>query len=212
MTDNDDSATLTDSRDNNTYTVKKLLDGHCWMTENLRLAGGITLTPDNSDVDEYIALPTEEETGTDFSVYDDWRLMDSANSSHPEYGYYYNWYTATATSGIQSMTEGEAQYSICPSGWGLPTGGSSGDFPILYIQYYTTYDLMTNGAPSYVVTGYRVGIITSIYDQGYYWSSTPQGNDMPDRARFLRINGSASSVYMSDAVKAYGFAVRCLVR
>ena len=28
---------LTDARDNNTYTVARLADGKCWMTENLRL-------------------------------------------------------------------------------------------------------------------------------------------------------------------------------
>lgn len=31
------SATLQDSRDNNTYLVKRLKDGNCWMLENLRL-------------------------------------------------------------------------------------------------------------------------------------------------------------------------------
>ena len=30
-------ATLTDTRDGNTYTVRKLADGNCWMTDNLRL-------------------------------------------------------------------------------------------------------------------------------------------------------------------------------
>ena len=32
-----DEATLTDTRDGNTYTIRKMEDGRCWMTQNLRL-------------------------------------------------------------------------------------------------------------------------------------------------------------------------------
>ncbi|MBR0416074.1 hypothetical protein IJI64_02860, partial [Candidatus Saccharibacteria bacterium] len=44
---------LSDIRDGETYTVRKLADGHCWMTENLRLGDPtkeITLTPADSNV------------------------------------------------------------------------------------------------------------------------------------------------------------------
>lgn len=40
--------TLTDRRDNNTYTVR-YINGACWMTQNLRLAAGTTLTPSDSN-------------------------------------------------------------------------------------------------------------------------------------------------------------------
>ena len=43
------SKTLTDERDGNNYTVRKLADGNCWMTENLRLtwAAGDTIVTQN---------------------------------------------------------------------------------------------------------------------------------------------------------------------
>ncbi|MBR3353166.1 hypothetical protein IKG49_01045 [Candidatus Saccharibacteria bacterium] len=40
---------LTDSRDNNVYTVGKLADGNCWMMENLRLDNTATLNSTNTD-------------------------------------------------------------------------------------------------------------------------------------------------------------------
>ena len=43
---------LTDSRDGNTYKVRKLADGQCWMIQNLRLGdsklSNRILTSDNS--------------------------------------------------------------------------------------------------------------------------------------------------------------------
>ena len=40
---------LTDTRDNNVYTVGKLQDGNCWMMENLRLDNTSTLDSTNTD-------------------------------------------------------------------------------------------------------------------------------------------------------------------
>ncbi len=40
---------FTDSRDNNTYAVAKLVDGKCWMIENLRLNNSATLTITNTN-------------------------------------------------------------------------------------------------------------------------------------------------------------------
>ena len=55
--------TLSDVRDNNTYTVRKLADGNCWMSENLRLNGGTTITPANSDVSSNFTLATAQTIG-----------------------------------------------------------------------------------------------------------------------------------------------------
>ena len=40
---------LTDSRDNNVYTVGKLADGNCWMMENLRLDNTVTINSANTN-------------------------------------------------------------------------------------------------------------------------------------------------------------------
>ncbi|MBQ3271015.1 hypothetical protein IJH10_00205 [Candidatus Saccharibacteria bacterium] len=50
--------TLYDIRDRETYTIRKLADGNCWMTENLRkeLAQGEVLTPATSDVTSNVTV------------------------------------------------------------------------------------------------------------------------------------------------------------
>ena len=52
VTDPVPTATLTDIRDNKTYTIAKLADGNCWMTQNLDLDldTNITFTPVNTDI------------------------------------------------------------------------------------------------------------------------------------------------------------------
>jgi uncharacterized protein (TIGR02145 family) len=42
---------LTDTRDGQNYRIRKMEDGKCWMIDNLKLAGGTTLTTDNTDLD-----------------------------------------------------------------------------------------------------------------------------------------------------------------
>ena len=50
-------ARLKDTRDNKYYTVRKLADGNCWMTDNLAYAKVGTLSPADSDVqDESFSL------------------------------------------------------------------------------------------------------------------------------------------------------------
>ena len=43
-------ARLKDTRDNRYYTIRKLADGNCWMTDNLAYAKAGTLSPTDSDV------------------------------------------------------------------------------------------------------------------------------------------------------------------
>ena len=52
VTDPVPTATLTDTRDSKTYTIAKLADGNCWMTQNLDLDldTNITFTPANTDI------------------------------------------------------------------------------------------------------------------------------------------------------------------
>lgn len=85
---------LSDSRDGNTYTVSKLKDQMCWMTQNLKISDK-TLIPSTSDVSKSFVLPKSNAEG--FSnyntsyVYIDW-----------VYGGYYSWFAATAGEGVTS--------------------------------------------------------------------------------------------------------------
>lgn len=51
---------LTDSRDNNVYTVGKMQDGNCWMMENLRLDDTATLNTNNTNISSVVfsSLPS----------------------------------------------------------------------------------------------------------------------------------------------------------
>ena len=55
------TATLKDRRDNNSYTIAKI-NGNCWMTQNLRIAGGTTLTSTYSNVSSSYTIPTTDLT------------------------------------------------------------------------------------------------------------------------------------------------------
>ncbi len=60
---------LTDTRDGNVYTVARLADGKCWMTENLRLDDSATLTTTNTnnplhDTNNIVTLKTDYANGT----------------------------------------------------------------------------------------------------------------------------------------------------
>ena len=195
--------TLTDTRDNNTYTVSKLADGKCWMTQNLRIAGK-TLTPADSDVTSNYTIPASSLSGFD--------NYDTSNAYVDNtYGGYYNWYTATAGTGTTSLsTEYQnTTVSICPKGWKLPTSGNSNsDFQILYNNYDSSSALISslvNLTLSGLASSSSMGAQGS---GGYYWSSTVYSSNRAYHF-YLNSSGIRPSV-ISD--KDGGFSVRCVAR
>ena len=142
---------LTDTRDNNTYTVAKLDDGNCWMTENLRLDPSVTTLNSTNTNNPTATFTTQASTsssttnmcGNDTSACVDqiafytnnldrtlpaiWDT-NSTNASWFSYGVLYNWYTASAGNGMFSTTGTSVSGDICPAGWRLPIGGPSGEF------------------------------------------------------------------------------------
>ena len=105
-----DTTTLVDNRDYQTYIVGKAADEKCWMLQNLKLgkySDILNLTQFDSDVNtEGFTLNNRlingkfprasYESGTDeYYQYD-----GSAYYCTDDYGCYYNWYTATAGSGL----------------------------------------------------------------------------------------------------------------
>ncbi|MBQ8992232.1 InlB B-repeat-containing protein, partial [Candidatus Saccharibacteria bacterium] len=147
--------TLVDSRDNHEYTVKKLPDGKCWMTQNLTLGDSNstsaqrTLTPDNTNIDNnttYYLPPAGKQgsitssstltstTAANFGTSNDnyaktqFRTKSSSYTNDSDTGYY-NFYTATlGYSYYGSGSSGSSTRDICPKGWRLPKvtdGGST---------------------------------------------------------------------------------------
>ena len=195
-------ATLKDVRDGNTYTVAKLKDGKCWMTQNLRIINK-TITPADSDVTANYTIPTSSLSG--FISY------DTSNAYVDSDGGFYTWYTATAGIGTTALsTQGQnAAVSICPKGWRLPTGGNSNsEFQALHSNYNSSSVLRSNPV-NLTLSGFVQN--SSRYNQssgGYYWSSTVNSSY---GAYFLYL--VSSGVYPAASQYKYiGFSVRCIAR
>ena len=140
------TALLTDTRDNKQYWVAKLMDGNCWMAQNLNLGENdtsYTLTPENSDVaKDYVLVQGSELilntkiNNQFYSAVDDrfvvgdivFKDLASCQDVYGNSGYceryntsnYYNYYTATAGTAGYDRGSGNAPSSICPLGWTIP--------------------------------------------------------------------------------------------
>ncbi len=216
-----DSAVLTDTRDNSTYTVKKLADGKCWMTENLKISN-TTITPDDSDVASNYTIPAQANITTwtsELRNSDGWndlnqkhKVLDPQNG----HGVYYNWYTVTAGSGTRTTAIGEnAAYSICPKGWKLPTSGATNsDYSALITAYGGHYSTDIQGTPAFGLPGYVDGDaeLWSVGLSGYYWGSTSvdDGYGHDGNGGALRI--SSTFTEMGRQKMYEGLPARCVAR
>ena len=176
------SNTLTDTRDGKAYSVSRLADGNCWMTENLKLdltqAGVATAAGSDNLLADF---PTEALTIADKFTSDNTVVQFSQSPTistsypgdgkghQPEYGYYYSWCAATGSTCKDDsgavLESGDAAGSICPKGWKLPKGGigTENDFAIMG------------------------GIISSVDASANYWSSAKSPSFSGNT---LTINGS----------------------
>ncbi len=231
-----DSTALTDVRDSNTYTVTKLQDNHCWMTENLRLipsTANINTANTNSPTQDFIRGAPQSMSSTqmckdnnseciDKIVFDsnnlDRTLSASPNannniSSWYSYGVLYNWYTATAGNGTYSVASGDASGDLCPAGWRLPTAGNNGE--------YKAMNAAVNGGS----TSNSSGLMT--FPANFIYSGDHNTNDDAGRGTYTRLWSStasdANSTYRMGIqsnnvtpVRAWNkwtaFAVRCIAQ
>ena len=143
----DTNNSVKDSRDDNAYSIGKLADGKCWMTQNLRLTretikakdssnttGKVTSADTNTNSDYSIPASTTgafSNTKGDDTHYDNQQVRAAENEI---YGAYYSYNVATLNK-VWDKDIGQADYDICPKGWRLPTGGSNGEFYTLVNQY-----------------------------------------------------------------------------
>lgn len=184
--------TVTDRRDNNTYTVR-YINGNCWMTQNLRIAGGTTLTSTYSNVSSSYTIPTTDLTSGD--SYTDGRIHNSGNTTT---GYWYNYCAASAGTNCQSSTKYDTTYDICPKGWRLPT--------------YNEFRGIT-GISSYISAfspiygGYYFnGSLNNSSTYGRWWSST--ASDSYGQYSLSYVNGSLDAG--TGVSRLGGYYVRCI--
>ena len=194
-------AIATDRRDNNVYTLR-YINGACWMTQNLRLSGGRTLTPANSNVTRNWSFPNNslDENDTNYVGGYSYTEAGFAISDDPEhaleYGGYYNYCAASAGTVCNNTTAQDATQDICPKGWRLPTPSEQTDL----IGSVSAFSPVYSGR-------YHNGSLNFAGSDGYWWSATAFDKDWQ-----LNLNYSDGSlVDFIGASKSSGNSVRCIL-
>lgn len=199
-----DSATVADTRDNNIYVVRKLADGNCWMTENLRIQNKSLTDADTDLLGGETFTITESKLSDFITAYNEYNV--SAVYVDKNFGGYYDFYAATAGWGTTGVRSGDSPKSICPKNWKLP---AYSDYQNLR-GYYDSSAQMHDS--SFTFSGYVYnGILNNSqndYSAGYYWSSTAR-----DTSNAYELYINKSMAYAGDnLLKYYGFSVRCMAR
>ena len=213
-----------DNRDMQTYYVKKLSDGNCWMVTNLNL-GGVTfynnLTSSNTNLSTTVTYSTFNgwKKTSSASTYTDGEFMvlsGSDSTTGTPYGTLYNYYAATAGTISGDSNSTNASYDICPAGWRLPTGGTgSSEYYNLY-NYYNSYSLMrasyNNGGAAFNQPGwFGGGSATSNVNLGLtgsFWSSTTYNYNY----RYGMYVATSGPTVQRDApmIRNGGHSIRCI--
>ncbi len=187
------NVTLTDERDGNNYTAR-YINGNCWMTQNLRF-GGTDLDPSTTNID--VAKTITYGDLTSGNSYTEARIHDSGNTIS---GVWYNYAAASAMTITGDNNEAEAQYSLCPAGWRLPT----------YVEIQTIGDVSSTYVSGFSpVTGgrYASGSLDHL-ERGLWWSSTTSGiSDRHVLYYYESVSNLGVDVYNRNI---YGLYVRCV--
>ena len=214
-----------DNRDNQTYLVQRLADGKCWMMENLDL-GRTTLTTDltssNTNLSDTITAATfngwKKTSGT--NKYNAGEFINVASgdpTSGSAYATLYNYHVASAGTISGSSNSSDAEYDICPAGWRLPVGGSSGEYATIYANasYNTAAKMAKPAAASsggFAVTisgSFNTGAPRSQASASWYWTSTIGTTSATTNMSTMYVTPGYVSV-TSSSNRASGFSIRCV--
>ena len=111
------------------------------------------------------------------------------------YGNYYNWYSATAGHGVYGKSNSNTAGDICPAGWHLPTGNTTG-------EYYALNTAINNGA-----TDSTASNKLRSYPNSFVYSGIVNGSSVSNRNSYgsyysssASSNGSAYYLFLSGNV------------
>ena len=134
----------------------------------------------------------------------------SYGSGSGKIGVYYNYCAASAGSYCYDSGNGtgNASYDLCPAGWRMPTGSSSGEYQALYTAYSSNVTNFLN-ALSTPLSGYFYdGSARYQGSDGYFWSSTYNGGNFT-----YDLYVTSSNVFPADSYsRDRGLSLRCLLR
>ena len=183
------NVTVVDSRDSNSYTVR-YINGACWMTQNLRLSSGRTLTSADSNVTRNWSFPTTQLAGNGNSYTE----PRTAISSDTSFGGYYNYCAASAGTVCSSTSAQDATQDICPKGWRLPTHHEQNGIS----RYASAFSPVLSGY-------YNRGTLSRTGSVGSWWLATAD-----DSSAQYTLRSGGSNLYAFITNKYYGFSVRCI--
>lgn len=196
--------TLRDVRDSKNYTIRKLADGNCWMTQGLKysLSAGVAATGSYTTGGTFSFTPTSCSTNGK-CVMNGNTVMNTQNRD----GYYYNYYAATAGTNMD-VSGVDATGSICPDRWRLPgvagLAGSDSSHSyahLLQIAYSATGAMMSAAPLNFALTGWYNGGNHGD-TRGFYWNAT---------AHFLLWSSTTVLPQHGDpGLYMAGFNVRCV--
>ncbi len=136
------------------------------------------------------------------------------NDKHYHIGNYYNWTAAVAMNDSSSYTTDltDADQSICPAGWRLPTYSGNKSYDNLVIALSLTSGASGNvqSAPACFVYGGRWGGESdSVGGYGVYWSSVVYA----DAAAYeLYFDRDDTMLPQDNVTRDFGGSVRCVAR
>ena len=206
------TVTLEDTRDGNSYRIRKLADGNCWMIDDLHLAD-VEITSADSDISDATYTVPATTPGTETSGSSDTVAQIHTNEEGYENSLLYNWMAATAGTGTTSVSSGNASTSICPKGWKLPKGDTS-DGSFYYLVNtggYNTNTKLTETSsgtgPEFLYAGYWDSGLYNQGDLGYYWSRTANSSS---NAYYLYFDIDGFVIPQSSSYKYLGSTIRCV--
>ena len=130
-------------------------------------------------------------------------------NSSGKIGVYYNYCAASAGNYCYDggSGTGNASYDICPYGWKMPTGGSSGRYQTLYTAYSSNATNFRNALSTPLSGNFNHGVMDLQGTSGYFWSSTYYDSSrMYDL--YVLSNNLLPAGYNDRAI---GFSVRCIL-
>lgn len=144
------------------------------------------------------------------------RKTDGALSGHQAIGNYYNWSATIASDDSRSLTSGNANNSICPKGWRLPSK-SSDEFNILnnlYNNGSTSSDADLIVAPLWLMRSGVIdgGTLKNYGTNGRYWLNKVYFSNDAYIMNFNSESVNTGYVYGDISTKRFGDSIRCLAR
>ena len=203
------TGTMTDKRDNQTYTIAKIADA-LWMTRNLAIGCNGTGSTYGSSVSRKSLTSSNSNVSTTWST-PTALLSAAANSSatsgyttaammcNSTYGAWYNYVAATAGTISGDSNQKVDTYNICPKGWTLPrynTSSPAGSINSITSQA-TAFSPVKGGI-------YNNGSNTGA-SVGFWWSATAR---TATGRHYLFYNGSILST--ESNYRYAGLYVRCV--